>query len=156
MMNDMPVKTIYTPAPPRALQAKPAKIVAEDVNVYYGDKHAIKGLSITIPDKAVSAFIGPSGCGKSTFLRCINRMNDTIAGCRVTGKITVDGHDIHDRDLDVVQLRARVGLATHDVRDAVHQRGEREGKLPRSAGDRPGHLLRFLAIRSCRLHGCGD
>ena len=85
-MNDMQTKTIFTPEPPRALLAKPPKIVAQDVNVYYGDKHAIKGLSITIPDKAVSAFIGPSGCGKSTFLRCINRMNDTIAGCRVDGQ----------------------------------------------------------------------
>jgi phosphate transport system ATP-binding protein len=109
-MNDMKIKTVFTPEPPRALLAKPPKIVAQDVNVYYGDKHAIKNLSITIPDKAVSAFIGPSGCGKSTFLRCINRMNDTIPGCRVVGKITVNGQDIHDRDLDVVQLRARVGM----------------------------------------------
>jgi phosphate transport system ATP-binding protein len=61
------------------------KVVATGVNVYYGEKQAIKELSITIPDRAVSAFIGPSGCGKSTFLRCINRMNDTIEGCRVTG-----------------------------------------------------------------------
>ena len=67
-------------------------------------------LSIDIPDRAVSAFIGPSGCGKSTFLRCINRMNDTIDGCRVTGDIMIDGKNIYDRELDVVQLRARVGM----------------------------------------------
>jgi phosphate transport system ATP-binding protein len=109
-MNDVPVKTVFNPEPPRIVKERPAKIVAEDANVYYGDKHAIRHLSITIPDKAVSAFIGPSGCGKSTFLRCINRMNDTIAGCRVTGRITVDGFDIHDKSLDVVQLRARVGM----------------------------------------------
>jgi phosphate transport system ATP-binding protein len=78
--------------------------------VYYGEKHAIKDLSIDIPDCAVSAFIGPSGCGKSTFLRSINRMNDTIPSCRVTGRITIDGRDIYDRDLDVVQLRARIGM----------------------------------------------
>ena len=88
----------------------PAKIVARDVNVYYGEKHALKGVNVDIPDKGVMAFIGPSGCGKSTFLRCINRMNDTIAGCRVEGKITIDGSDIYDRALDVVQLRARVGM----------------------------------------------
>jgi phosphate transport system ATP-binding protein len=86
------------------------KIIAEDVNVYYGEKHALKNVSITIPERAVTAFIGPSGCGKSTFLRCLNRMNDTIAGCRVTGSMTLDKEDIYDRSLDVVLLRARVGM----------------------------------------------
>ncbi|MDP1700413.1 MAG: phosphate ABC transporter ATP-binding protein PstB [Aestuariivirga sp.] len=95
---------------PRILAERETKIVAHDVNVYYGEKHAIKDLSIDIPDRAVSAFIGPSGCGKSTFLRSINRMNDTIPSCRVTGDILVDGKNIYDRDLDVVQLRARVGM----------------------------------------------
>ena len=103
-------KTIMTPAEPRIMAQRKAKIVADDVNVYYGEKHAIKHLSIKIPDRAVSAFIGPSGCGKSTFLRCINRMNDTVAGCRVTGDIEVEGKDIYDSKLDVVQLRARVGM----------------------------------------------
>ncbi len=87
-----------------------ARIQAKNVNVYYGEKHAIKNLSIDIPDRAVSAFIGPSGCGKSTFLRSINRMNDTIPTCRVSGDILIDGHDIYDPKLDVVQLRARVGM----------------------------------------------
>ncbi len=77
------------------------------MNIYYGEKHAIKNLSIAIPDRAVSSFIGPSGCGKSTFLRAINRMNDTIPTCRMTGDITLDGSSIYDRDLDVVQLRAQ-------------------------------------------------
>lgn len=86
------------------------KVTARDVNVYYGDKHALKSVSIDIPENAVTAFIGPSGCGKSTFLRCINRMNDTIPIARVTGKIEIDGNDIYDRSLDVVQLRARVGM----------------------------------------------
>jgi phosphate transport system ATP-binding protein len=87
-----------------------AKIIARDVNVYYGEKHALKGVDVDIPERSVTAFIGPSGCGKSTFLRCINRMNDTIAICRVTGRITIDNTDIYDRSLDVVQLRARVGM----------------------------------------------
>ena len=86
------------------------KIKARNVNVYYDDKQAIKELSIDIPERAVFAFIGPSGCGKSTFLRTINRMNDTIPICRVTGKIEIDGKDIYDKALDVVQLRARVGM----------------------------------------------
>jgi phosphate transport system ATP-binding protein len=90
--------------------AKPAKVVARGVDVFYGDKHALKGVSVEIPDRGVMAFIGPSGCGKSTFLRCINRMNDTIVGCRVVGDIQIDNLDIYDRALDVVQLRARVGM----------------------------------------------
>jgi phosphate transport system ATP-binding protein len=86
------------------------KIKARNVDVYYGDKHAIKDLSIDIPVRSVSSFIGPSGCGKSTFLRSINRMNDTIPSCKVTGKIEIDGQDIYDKGLDVVQLRANVGM----------------------------------------------
>ncbi len=71
------------------------KVVARDVDVFYGEKHAIKKVTVNIPDKAVMAFIGPSGCGKSTFLRSINRMNDTIPICRVTGKIEIEGQDIY-------------------------------------------------------------
>ncbi len=92
-----------------ALQRNP-KITARDCNVYYGEKHALKHVDVDIPERSVTAFIGPSGCGKSTFLRCINRMNDTITGCRVTGKILIDGGDIYDPSLDPVLLRARVGM----------------------------------------------
>ena len=81
-----------------------------DVDVYYGEKHAIKNVSIDIGREQVLAMIGPSGCGKSTFLRCLNRMNDTIPGARVQGSILLDGKDIHDKKQDVVQLRARVGM----------------------------------------------
>ena len=81
-----------------------------DVNVHYGDKHAIKHVDIDVGRSEVLAMIGPSGCGKSTFLRCLNRMNDTIESARVTGSIMLDGQDIHDRKQDVVQLRARVGM----------------------------------------------
>jgi phosphate transport system ATP-binding protein len=86
------------------------KMVCADVNVYYGDKHAIKNVSLDIARNQVIAFIGPSGCGKSTFLRCLNRMNDTIETCHVTGTIFLDGDDINAGALDVVQLRARVGM----------------------------------------------
>ncbi len=86
------------------------KIAARDVQVYYGDNHAIKDVDVDIVDKTVTAFIGPSGCGKSTFLRCINRMNDTIDVARITGDILLDGEDIYDPKVDPVQLRARVGM----------------------------------------------
>ena len=85
-------------------------ISARHVNVHYGEKHAIKDVSIDVANNAVIAFIGPSGCGKSTFLRCLNRMNDTIPNAKVTGSITLDGSDIYDRSQDIVQLRARVGM----------------------------------------------
>jgi phosphate transport system ATP-binding protein len=81
-----------------------------DVNVFYGSKHAIKNVSIDVGKQQVLAMIGPSGCGKSTFLRCLNRMNDTVAGARVTGSIRLDGKDIHDRRVDAVQLRGRIGM----------------------------------------------
>jgi phosphate transport system ATP-binding protein len=87
-----------------------AVMTARDVDVYYGAKHAIKSVSLDIGRHEVIAMIGPSGCGKSTFLRCLNRMNDTIDTARVTGSITLDGQDINDRRQDVVQLRARVGI----------------------------------------------
>ncbi len=83
---------------------------ARDVDVYYGEKHAIKKVGIDIARNQVLAMIGPSGCGKSTFLRCLNRMNDTIPNARVEGSIVLDGRDIHDKKQDVVQLRARVGM----------------------------------------------
>jgi phosphate transport system ATP-binding protein len=81
-----------------------------DVDVFYGEKHAIRKVGIDIGRNSVLAMIGPSGCGKSTFLRCLNRMNDTIPNARVAGSILLDGKDIHDRKQDVVQLRARVGM----------------------------------------------
>jgi len=81
-----------------------------DVNVFYGAKQALRDVSIEVGRRQVLAAIGPSGCGKSTFLRCLNRMNDTIPGARVTGTIRLDGRDIHDANLDVVQLRARIGM----------------------------------------------
>jgi phosphate transport system ATP-binding protein len=86
------------------------RMSCRNVDVYYGDKHAIKNVNLDIGKNQVISMIGPSGCGKSTFLRCLNRMNDTIDGCRVTGEITLDGQDIYDKRLDVVPLRARVGM----------------------------------------------
>jgi phosphate transport system ATP-binding protein len=87
-----------------------AKMTARNVNIYYGQKQAIDDVSIDIPTEYVTAFIGPSGCGKSTFLRALNRMNDTIASCRIQGEIELEGQNIYTSGMDVVQLRARVGM----------------------------------------------
>ena len=86
------------------------KISAQGISVFYGAKQALFDVSIDIPENNVTAFIGPSGCGKSTFLRCINRMNDTIGGCKVSGNIMVDGNNINDASQDVVQLRSWIGM----------------------------------------------
>lgn len=88
----------------------PPKMTTRNVNVFYGDNQAIKNVSIDVNMDNVTAFIGPSGCGKSTFLRCMNRMNDTIPIAKVTGDITLEGEDIYAPQMDVVQLRARVGM----------------------------------------------
>lgn len=86
------------------------RMTCREVNVFYGDKQAIKNVSLDIGRNGVIAMIGPSGCGKSTFIRCLNRMNDTIDNCRVTGDIKLDAVDIYDRNIDVVPLRAQVGM----------------------------------------------
>ncbi|MFN4061027.1 phosphate ABC transporter ATP-binding protein PstB [Paracoccus hibiscisoli] len=99
-----------TNRPEAAVGQQDIKISASDVQVFYGPKQAIKDLNVEILDKTVTAFIGPSGCGKSTFLRCINRMNDTVDTARVEGRIAIDGQNIYDRGVDPVQLRAKVGM----------------------------------------------
>ena len=87
-----------------------AKVVSRNVDVFYGEKQALNSVSLVVETNRVTAFIGPSGCGKSTFIRCLNRMNDTIDICRISGSILLDGEDIYDDEMDVVQLRARVGM----------------------------------------------
>jgi phosphate transport system ATP-binding protein len=102
-MNDMRIAE-------RTVDSQHNKITARNVQVFYGEKQALKDVDVDILDKTVTAFIGPSGCGKSTFLRCLNRMNDTVASARVTGTILIDGEDIYDKRVDPVQLRAKVGM----------------------------------------------
>ncbi|MBO6758409.1 MAG: phosphate ABC transporter ATP-binding protein [Roseibium sp.] len=94
----------------KAAEMTDSKISAKQVQVFYGDIHAIKDVDIEINPRSVTSFIGPSGCGKSTFLRCLNRMNDTIDVCRVEGTILIDSEDIYDPKVDPVQLRAKVGM----------------------------------------------
>src|ERR1700682_2650656 len=109
MMHESPVTETDAAVAARDV-VRDAVMTARRVNVHYGDKHAVKNVSLDIGRNQVLAMIGPSGCGKSTFLRCLNRMNDTIASARVDGAITLDGQDIYERNQDVAQLRARVGI----------------------------------------------
>lgn len=90
--------------------ARRIRMQTRGVEVFYGAKQALFGIDLDLADKQVTALIGPSGCGKSTFLRCLNRMNDTIDACNVSGEVTLDGRDIYSRDVDVVELRARIGM----------------------------------------------
>ncbi len=87
-----------------------AKMMSRGLKLWYGDKQALMGIDLDMPENQVTALIGPSGCGKTTFLKCLNRMNDTVEGVRTDGSVTLDGIDVNDRSVDVVQLRARVGM----------------------------------------------
>ena len=87
-----------------------SQITVESLNLHYGENHALKNVNMEIADHAITAFIGPSGCGKSTFLRCLNRMNDLVDGCRVEGKVILDGEDIYDKRVDTTLLRKKVGM----------------------------------------------
>lgn len=115
----------------------PQRIVAQQVNVHYGAKQALFDVSLAVRDRSVMALIGPSGCGKSTFLRCMNRMNDTVAGCKVSGRILLDDNDIYAPSVDVVMLRARVGMVF-----------QKPNPFPKSIYDNVAY--------GCRLHGLAD
>ena len=117
-----------------------AKFHCSNVNVYYGDSHAIKDVNIDLLDNTVTAFIGPSGCGKSTFLRCLNRMNDTIDICRVEGNINLDGENIYHSKVDPVQLRARVGMVF-----------QKPNPFPKSIYENVVYGLRIQGIKQKRV-----
>ena len=156
-MMDMAVQKSFTQdVSRRPVRRKAAKVVARDVNVYYGDKQALKHVNVDMPDKGVMAFIGPSGCGKSTFLRCINRMNDTIPSCRVTGKIEIDKADIYDPSLDVVQLRARVGMVFQKPNPFPKSVFENVAYGPRIHGlaSRQGRARARSSSRACGAPAC--
>ncbi|QJT07408.1 phosphate ABC transporter ATP-binding protein [Oceanidesulfovibrio marinus] len=127
---------------PRALEAAyvdDPRMKCRDVNVYYADFHAIHNVDLDIAKNQVVAFIGPSGCGKSTFLRCLNRMNDIIDICRVTGKITLDTDDVYDPKIDVVSLRRRVGMVF-----------QKPNPFPKSIYDNIAYGLRIHGMASTR------
>jgi len=104
------VTEVPTSRAPPQIQPSQAKITSSGVEVFYGGKQALKAVNLDIIENEVTALIGPSGCGKSTYLRCLNRMNDSIESCRVEGQILLDGEDVYSKQVDPVQLRARVGM----------------------------------------------
>ncbi|MGB0689683.1 MAG: phosphate ABC transporter ATP-binding protein PstB [Candidatus Puniceispirillum sp.] len=118
-----------------------ARMTARHMNVFYGDKKAIDDVSLDIAGKEVISLIGPSGCGKSTFLRCLNRMNDTIDSCRVSGTIALDGQDIYDPSIDVVPLRARVGMVF-----------QKPNPFPKSIYDNVAYGPRIHGLASDKAH----
>jgi len=112
------------------------KMQTRGLDVFYGEKQALEGVDLEIHANEVTALIGPSGCGKSTYLRCLNRMNDVVPGCRVSGDVTLDGRDIYDPKLDVVKLRARVGMVF-----------QKPNPFPKSIYENVAY--------GCRVHGIG-
>ncbi len=98
------------PHKPEPTSPPPTVLASENLDLYYGETQALKKISLTMPERKVTALIGPSGCGKSTYLRCFNRMNDTIEGVRLEGKVLVEGHDVNAREVDLERLRTRVGM----------------------------------------------
>src|SRR6186713_2645813 len=134
-----------------------AKMRTRDVSVFYGEKQAVDSVTIDIPQEFVTAFIGPSGCGKSTFLRALNRMNDTIASARVEGTIKLDGEDIYRSRMDVVQLRARVGMVFQKPNPFPKTIFENVAYGPRIHGLAEGKAeLEMIVERSLRRAGLWD
>jgi phosphate transport system ATP-binding protein len=136
----VPVSVSDGTAPAQTATENPV-FSCRDVNVYYSGKQALKNVTIDVGRRQVLAMIGPSGCGKSTFLRCLNRMNDTIPGARVTGSIALDGSDIHDASRDVVQLRARVGMVF-----------QKPNPFPKSIYDNVAYGPRIHGLARSRAH----
>jgi phosphate transport system ATP-binding protein len=126
-------------ADPKHAHAAAPLIVTEGLSLFYGPSRALKNISITIREKLVTAFIGPSGCGKSTLLRCFNRMNDLIDGVRIEGGITIGGHDINSPDVDVIELRKRVGMVF-----------QRSNPFPKSIHENIAYGLRLHGLRDRR------
>jgi len=124
------------------------KLAVEDLDVHYGDDHALKGVSIDIPEESVTALIGPSGCGKSTFLRCLNRMNDRIRAANVDGMVELDGEDIYQDGVDLVELRKRVGMVFQSPNPFPKSIRENVSYGPRKHGDIQTGLLARLTGRA--------
>ena len=122
------------------LEDEKLALEVDNLDLYYGEKRALKGVSMKIPQKKVTAFIGPSGCGKSTLLRCFNRMNDLIDGCRTTGEIRLDGKNIYDRDVDIAMLRRRVGMVF-----------QKPNPFPKSIYENVAYGLRLAGINKKRV-----
>jgi phosphate transport system ATP-binding protein len=132
------------------------KMTVRDLAVHYGDVVALGGVTLDIPDRRVTALIGPSGCGKSTFLRCFNRMNDTVLGARVTGSITLDGEDIYGPEIDPVVLRRRIGMVFQRSNPFPKSIFDNVAFGPRIHGLRDPVALREVIERSLRQAALWD
>ena len=124
----------------RRIEDEEASFKVEDLNLYYGEKQALKGIDMAIPSKCVTAFIGPSGCGKSTLLRCFNRMNDLVDDCRIEGSIQLHGEDIYDKGVDVADLRRRVGMVF-----------QKPNPFPKSIYENVAYGLRLQGVKNRRV-----
>ena len=122
------------------IEDEPIALEVADLNLYYGPKRALNGVTMKIPRKKVTAFIGPSGCGKSTLLRCFNRMNDLVDGCRIEGGLLLDGKNVYDRDVDVAMLRRRVGMVF-----------QKANPFPKSIYENVAYGLRLAGINKKRV-----
>ncbi len=131
-------------------------LVAEKVNAWYGQTHAIKDVSMTFRANEVTALIGPSGCGKSTFLRCLNRMNDEIAGTRVTGEVLLDGENIYAPGIDVVQLRKRIGMVFQRANPFPMSIFDNVAYGPRIHGEKGRRRLEEMVEKSLRQAALWD
>lgn len=132
------------------------KVVAKDLNFFYGQKQALFDINLTIPERKVTAFIGPSGCGKSTFLRTINRMNDLIDNTRVEGSMTLDGDDIYSKETDVVELRKKVGMVFQKPNPFPKSIYDNIAYGPRIHGNKNKTDLEEIVERSLRRSGLWD
>jgi phosphate transport system ATP-binding protein len=134
-------------APP---EKRGMKIVTKDLDLFYGTKQALNKVTLNIPERQVMAFIGPSGCGKSTYLRTINRMNDLIPGVKITGEVKIDGVDIYDRELDVVELRQRVGMVFQKSNPFPKSIWENVAYGPKILGEKNKTKLNEIVERSLK------
>ena len=125
---------------PMRMEDEKIKIHVNDLNLYYGNDQALKGINMLIPEKRVTAFIGPSGCGKSTLLRCFNRMNDLVDICRIEGQILMDGENIYDRNVDVAELRRNIGMVF-----------QKPNPFPKSIYENVAYGLRLQGVNSKRV-----
>lgn len=132
------------------------KVVAKELNFFYGQKQALFDINLTIPERKVTAFIGPSGCGKSTFLRTINRMNDLIDNTRVEGSMTLDGDDIYSKETDVVELRKKVGMVFQKPNPFPKSIFDNIAYGPRIHGNKNKTDLEEIVERSLRRSGLWD
>src|SRR5919198_787445 len=156
MITDIRLAQSMNPRAQATTEAEPAMVAIDGLSLWYGEKHALKHISMSVPKNRITAYIGPSGCGKSTLLRCLNRMNDLIDGVRIEGKIWVGGTDIYDPALDVTELRKRVGMVFQKSNPFPKSIYENVAYGPRILGVRRGRDLDPIVERSLRAAALWD